>query len=234
MKDGLNPVNNQVLPEDSIVRDENVKRCFEYIVSLLEHRLLQNTKIKKVKKINKASSLIIDKRDYPLIIEDDLLQITSLVSKINNVLNPEAKVIVRRVSDWLLDHGYLEQSRDEQGNSKRLPSESGENIGIITILEISNDILYKKVKYNNSSQEFILDHINEIMHYKRSNDSKAKAISNIATNDYIEKQWSLEEKELLLTEFNFGMNVEELAETHKCQISEIQKIIDDMGDKYEK
>ena len=92
-------------------------------------------------------------------VEATPIEMSVLCKKLNTLIDERQmkKLTAVKISNWLLRNGYLQESSSESGKKVRLPSEQGRQLGI------SSEVLYSyKMKYDETAQRFVLDHIEEI------------------------------------------------------------------------
>ena len=71
------------------------------------------------------------------------------------------------ITDWLLNHGFLQKVEDAAGKQHRTPTESGRQIGMYTETRRGQSGTYEAVFYTPNAQRFLLDHIPEIFEAKQ-------------------------------------------------------------------
>ncbi len=83
------------------------------------------------------------------------------------------KISIARISNWLLDNGYLISVEDSTGSNHREASENGKIIGIInTVYRLENNTSYIQYKFTPKGQRFVFENLAEIAVYKRKRESK--------------------------------------------------------------
>jgi len=171
---GHHPVNNSVIEGNSIVKDENVKRCFAFITDVLKRVYEQPIKQGKSKSKNKYTSATF-KPDYKTVVERMIQNREVKMSEMNGLISPYLKdlfvedidkVPVARISNWLLDKGYLISVTDETGSNHREASEAGKLIGMTnTLVDYEKGHSYVQYKFTPKAQRFIFENLSEIAVY---------------------------------------------------------------------
>jgi phage antirepressor YoqD-like protein len=78
------------------------------------------------------------------------------------------KISVPRISNWLLDNGYLIRVSDGNGISHREASEKGKDIGLINVqIELDENRSYIQYMFTPEAQKYIFKNLAEIGTYKR-------------------------------------------------------------------
>lgn len=159
LANGMNPLTNQPVNTDDIVRNEHIRNCFNYVADILQKVIENDGMIKSNKKEN---FYITDNQKTLLSAKNTSCQIGAITTKINSVtkINDTDKFVGSWITDWLLDLGMLEL----QGK-KRVATPRGTAQGIITQKK-----QYERIEnlYSPEMQNFIFDNINAIIayHYK--------------------------------------------------------------------
>lgn len=160
---GIDPTTDRELLEDSALNNLRLARCFFYVSDVLG-RVIANggnvgTKLKQLPFAVTAQQLA----SVPL--SQTPLRISQLVDLINSsVGNPEMRRLgTTRVTDWLLDKGFLEKQDGPDGKSHRLPTEAGLRMGLSVEIRHNQYGEYQAVLYNADAQQFVLDNLPDIL-----------------------------------------------------------------------
>lgn len=97
-------------------------------------------------------------------ISDDPVGAKMIALRANEAAGTE-KVTAVQITKYLLKNGYLEVEFDEKSESEiRVPTEKGKAIGIENFWEINKYYReYNKNYYSKNAQQFVIDHLNEIV-----------------------------------------------------------------------
>ena len=95
----------------------------------------------------------------------EALRITQLIERIMNVVNDPARKHLKAttITNWLIEKGFLEKRVDPAGKSRRLPTAAGEQLGLTVREQQGQNGPYQAVYYSKEAQQFILDHLMEIL-----------------------------------------------------------------------
>lgn len=166
--EGHNPVNNMPVDDDSVINNANVVRCMYFVKDVLEKVYKNEGYIGRIprSKLNKM------KQPFPL---DCLSEfeytgdktITRLTEQINSMIDTQTymQVSFSRITKWLEEYGYLQESQLENGKKKtRFPTEKGIKLGISSEKRIdANGHQFDYVIYRQNAQEFIVDNMSSIL-----------------------------------------------------------------------
>lgn len=176
--DGHHPVNNSIIENDTILMDENVKRCFSFVVDIMKRVI--NPPVSHDKK-NKSSRRRVHvatfKTNYKAVIEEMIKNREVKMSEMKGLITPYLKALFvedieripsLRISNWLLDNGYLVSVPGQDGNNHREASELGKNIGMInTVVQNYEGGSFVQYKFTPSAQRFVFEHLDSIAVYRR-------------------------------------------------------------------
>jgi len=70
---------------------------------------------------------------------------------------------VVKISNWLIEKGFLAKEPTPDGKSRRVPTAAGTRLGMTTQLRQSPDGEYLAIYYDANAQRFLLDHIFDIL-----------------------------------------------------------------------
>lgn len=172
MINGCHPVYNYPIVSDTVINDENVKKCFKFIVEMLSK--INNETVTQTKHILIGKYHL--KPEFNAVIENMIVQDdirmgdiqTKVNSNICNMIEESAKVTSYKISNWLLENGYLERN-EKNGDSYRIATKKGESIGIINkIFDNGEAGSYMSYRFTPQGQKFVYEHITEIVDYKKS------------------------------------------------------------------
>ncbi len=173
--DGRHPVNNATLDDDTVASNENVQKCFGFILDILKR--VSGVEEQKAEKDDEISDSSLLKSDYKEAIKRLLREEDIKMSEMESFMNAAAKDIFvvepekissTRLANWLVDNGYLISVTDDKGNRHREASEKGESIGMTNTLVTYNETnSYVQYKFTTKAQQFILENLEKIAKFKR-------------------------------------------------------------------
>lgn len=164
MADGLDPVKNIQVEENSVINNPNVIRCMYFIQDVLMEVRKNDGVIGSKKRTGKEP--------FPFEVLDNYIyekdkSISHIISQIKElVANPNVKVMGYKVlSDWLKASGYLLEEVDKYtGKKTNIPTDKGKELGIYleerTSMRGEN---YNVVMYDQKAQEFLVHNLEAIV-----------------------------------------------------------------------
>lgn len=174
--EGHHPVNNSVIENDTVLMDENVQRCFSFISDILK-RISEEKTAKSSNTIPCAATF---KADYKDVIDRMIQDREVKMSEMETLIRPYlkelfvedfGKIPVARISNWLVENGYLVRVSDGNGVSRREASRLGLDIGMVNRLVDNGDMSYMQYKFTPNAQRFLFENLDKIALYKKNKES---------------------------------------------------------------
>ena len=167
LANGINPIDDTIIPEQDIVNNVRLARCFFFVSDVLR-RVLENggtnpaPGTKKVKKI--PFSLSDTQRDM-FVFSIKPVSMSEIVGQLNSLANNESmqKISYRIVTEWLIEIGMLSWTTNSLGKSQKYPTVKGNQQGITVEERTGAQGAYHVVVYSTSAQHFIIEHLNDII-----------------------------------------------------------------------
>ena len=90
---------------------------------------------------------------------------TQLVDMISAAVdNPQMKRLSTTIiTNWLMGKGFLEKQIGSDGKSRRVPTQNGLMLGLSVGTRQGQHGEYQAVFYNATAQQFVLDHLSDIL-----------------------------------------------------------------------
>lgn len=162
----MNPLDGSPLPGDTVLHNERLSRCFTYVSEVLRRVIDNGGEIGK----NYVSALpfvMTPEQQARVFLSETPINITEFVRRLNAVLDPDVskKVMVKNVTGWLVENGYLTEIVDSSGQKSKQAAQKGIALGISTESRhgAANGVMYFTTLYNFNAQRFILGSLAEIM-----------------------------------------------------------------------
>lgn len=160
---GIDPITNQEIPEDSTLNNLRLARCFFYVSDVLEQVIANGGVIGGKSKLQ-AFSITMEQL-AKVQISQEPIRVTQLVDRISAAAdNTQMKKLRTTViTDWLVEKGFLEKQLGADGKSIRIPTRNGLMIGLSAQTRQGQYGEYQAVFYNVEAQRFILDNFADIL-----------------------------------------------------------------------
>ena len=156
---GIDPITGQEVPEDSVLNNVRLARCFFYVSDVLG-KVIDNGGVIGSKP--KLQAFSIDPVQLSKVrISQEPVRVTQLVELISAAVdNPQMKKLsTTLITNWLLEKGFLEKQVSPDGKSRRVPTQNGLALGLSTQTRQGQYGEYQAVFYNAAAQQFVLDNL---------------------------------------------------------------------------
>lgn len=215
---GINPIDGSVIPDEDVVNNVRLSRCFFYVADVLR-QVIDNGGIAAQKKEKKVPfALPIEKRNG-FVISDVPLTISEFVKNINELVEDEnmTKLTTSIVTDWLVGINVLIKELNAEGKTAKRPSPQGLSLGIGVEHRTSINGPYSVNIYNREAQQFIIDNLDAALdayHAKTENQGQP---------------WSPEHDRCLLDLHQKGVSIREIAITLKRNSGAVRARLKKLG-----
>ena len=165
---GIDPITNQEAPEDSVLNNVRLARCFFYVSDVLS-KVIDNGGVIGGKP--KLQDFTINPDQLARVrISQEPVRVTQLVDMIGAAVdNPQMKKLsTTTVTNWLLEKGFLEKQMGPDGKSRRVPTQNGLMLGLSTETRQGQYGEYQAVFYSAAAQQFVLDNLPDILAKKET------------------------------------------------------------------
>ena len=156
LADGVNPIDDSVLPDSEIVNNVHVSRCLFYVSNLLE----EISRGKRSSKRGGEVEFYLTPEMASNVYIAEKTGITMFIKEINKVIPENMKPLsVPKVTQWLVSVGYLEERVRGDGHKYKAPTELGNAIGITSFWVDAPHGSYLAVSYDANAQHFLLENL---------------------------------------------------------------------------
>jgi len=204
LANGVNPIDDSVIPDEDVVNNVRLSRCFFYVADVLG-RVIDNGGTAPQKKIKKEPfSLPVEKRKE-FAFSDVPITISEFVKRINDLTTSEnmTKLTTTVVMDWLVSIEVLRTEPTVTGHSAKRPTAHGITLGIGVDNRVGMNGPYSVVVYDRAAQQFLLDNIDAALEMNRQKTENQG------------QPWSTEHDQCLRDLYQKGVPVTEIALTLK-------------------
>lgn len=169
LANGINPIDDSVIPDEDIINNVRLSRCFFYVIDVLQQVIDNGGVVPKLKIKKRMFQLDVEKRN-DFAFSDVPITITELVKRINDLNEDEniSKLTVAMVADWLVSIGLLQIELNAEGKRVKRPTLQGESVGITLENRTSMYGSYFTVVYNLDAQHFLLDNFEGVIELERA------------------------------------------------------------------
>ena len=160
---GIDPISNAELPEDSALNNVRLARCFFYVSGILDKVISNGGLIGEKPKLPPFA--IASEKLSALKPSPEPVAVTQLVQMINDAANAPhlKKLSYPIITNWLQENGFLEKVTMPDGKGHRMPTENGKKIGLFSQTRQGMYREYYAVLYDTQAQQFVLDHLEQML-----------------------------------------------------------------------
>lgn len=140
---------------------DNIQKCIAQANARLAKRKTASSETGSAKeKFHLSEDQI---QNFPL--EEAALPVSEIARRLNDLLVPGSNVeqlYYKKIRDWFVAKNYLEETKNVLGKVSFVPTEAGQEVGVVTEKRIGkNGEEYDAVLYKTSAQKLVLEHVNE-------------------------------------------------------------------------
>ena len=172
LSNGYNPITGDYLPDDTVLRNERLSRCFSYVAEVLK-LVIDFGGVAAISAAAQGSTPTVEQKIVlqpfgislaqrrSVYLTDKPSDISTFTKNINNVIDANSMQKLKGVAfaTWLFRMGFIEKD----GNSRK-PTPAGLSLGISTQIRQTNQLIYSR-----EAQQFLLDNIDEIIAISNGN-----------------------------------------------------------------
>ena len=162
LAEGINPMTEAPIPAEELLNQPRVAGCMRYLSELLD-TIIRNGGIGKVEKTRPFAidpARLAELRYAPVPIS--AREITRKLDELTG--DPLMKsVSAQAIHRWLLQSGYLYVDESNPQDPRKLPTEAGRRLGILTEQRQGREGEYVAVLFNESAQRYIIAHLPDIL-----------------------------------------------------------------------
>ncbi len=161
LADGVDPIGGQQLPDDTVLNNERLSRCFAYVAEILQKVIDSGGK-----GLGWQRPFFITAEEIKRVrLSDQPVPISAFVQAVNEAVGDLGRKNLAHstVTKWLADQGYLRVVQDaDRKTHKELTGKSAE-IGISSEERTGQSGTYAAILYDRRAQQFILDNLLSIV-----------------------------------------------------------------------
>lgn len=163
LSQGIDPVTDREIPENSVLNNVRLARCFFYVSGVLE-QVIQNGG--RVNPTDKTEFHVSQEQLQAVQLSDSPVRITEFTLLIHKAVGNPAmkKPSVTKITNWLENKGFLSKELLPDGKTRKVPTAQGVSLGMTTQMRHSPDGEYLAIFYDVNAQRFLLDHLVSILY----------------------------------------------------------------------
>ena len=170
LANGINPLDDTPIPDDDIVNNVRLSRCFFYVSDILQKEIERERRRQtRERKPDPLPFSITQEQLQNYVYSTYPISATAIAKKINWLVKSDIdekkieRFSYRKINYWLHDIGMIEWREWENGKSKRFPTPEGEAIGLILKIWESYGRKSPVIYFSEDAQHFIIDNIDAVV-----------------------------------------------------------------------
>ncbi|HBU12122.1 MAG TPA: hypothetical protein DEB31_05155 [Clostridiales bacterium] len=166
LANGVDPVSGVALPEDTVLNQVRLARCFFYVSDVLRRVIESGGNVETKPAKRGLTSFSITAEQAREITEAEApLPITHFCALVSAAVCGEhmKKLGYTKITGWLVEQGYLLETQDTDGKRRKRATEKGVALGIAEQEREGQYGRYIHLVYSPAAQRFLLDHLPEIL-----------------------------------------------------------------------
>ena len=168
LANGIDPITDQELPEDTVLNNVRLARCFFYVSQVLGKVIANNGRIGSQGKNKKQPFTITSEQLEQVAISEEPIPVSRVAENINATIDVDVykRLNGAQINEWLVEKGFLMEQIDNEGKKTRTITENSVHIGITREERTSPyGRQYFINLFDSKAQKFILDNIDEIISF---------------------------------------------------------------------
>lgn len=164
---GIDPTDGTFIPENDVAAKTRVVGCFSYVSEVLGKLVNSPNTVADLyrvpeRMITPQMLSSIDCSQYPV-------SVSMFAQRIDSALRLSKKFTAHDINPWLMHNGYLEKLIDYRDKSFKRPTQKGIEIGIVVQQSTTaSGRVTSSIRLNMFAQQFIRDHLHEILAFSQS------------------------------------------------------------------
>ena len=170
LANGINPIDGSVIPEEDVVNNVRLSRCFFYVADVLR-QVIENGGIQEPKPVKKQPFALPMSGRTAFAYSREPITASEIVKRINALIDQQAmaRFSVTALLEWLLCMEMLEIVSDPQGRLPKRPTPRGQALGIREETRMGMNGAYMAVVYSEEAQHFIMDNLDAVLEFAKVN-----------------------------------------------------------------
>lgn len=164
LANGINPLDDTIIPDDDVVNQVRLSRCFFFVSDILR-RVIDNGGVETKRKTPKEPLSIPYENRSSFAYSETPIAASEIAKRINDLRPNEnmCKINYSHIAKWLCTAGILEVRQLPNGQSTKLPTSAGNELGLFIEERVGSSGPYQVVLYHQSAQEFLIDNLDSII-----------------------------------------------------------------------
>lgn len=220
LANGINPIDDTVIPDEDIINNVRLSRCFFFVSDVLR-QVIENGGIKPAggKKTKKLPLSIPFEERAKFNYSEAPITASEIAKRVNELADTEnmKKLSYSGILTWLTEIGMMELAFTAEGKQTKRPTKLGRENGISVEERMGSSGPYQVVVYSSEAQHFIVDNLDAIIASENTNTEMQGT------------PWTKEQENCLVELYGKSVPVREIAITLKRNASAVRGRIKKLG-----
>ncbi len=168
LANGIDPSTGRELPEDTVLNQPRMIRCFFYVADILRQVVENGGQVGGKKAGKKLPFALSTEQRASVPFSSTPLPISKFTDLLNGMvdLNTMKRLPATTVTGWMVEKGFLALREVSDGRHVKRPTAQGERIGLSTEQRQGAAGPYIVVLYNEAAQHLIVDNMDDILKHE--------------------------------------------------------------------
>lgn len=221
LANGINPLDDTVVPDEDIVNQVRLSRCFFFVSEVLR-QVIENGGTQPVRVGKKQPKLPLEvpaEKRSQFAFSETPITASDIAKRVNALVNNEnmKKLTYYDIATWLTEIGMMELTTTPDGKHTKRPTKHGQEAGIFVEERTGRDGIYQVVVYNTAAQHFMIDNLDAILAVKHERAEMRGA------------PWTKEQDDCLIALYEKSLPMSEIAMALKRSISAVRSRLKRLG-----
>lgn len=160
LADGVDPIDGEQLPDDTVLNNERLSRCFAYVAEVLQKVIDSGGK-----GLGWQRPFYITPEEIKRVrLSDEPIPVSAFVQAVNDAVGDlgRKKLSHNVVTKWLAEQGYLQVVQDDDRKTHKELTQKSAKLGITSEQRTGQSGTYTAILYNRRAQQLLLDNLPSI------------------------------------------------------------------------
>ncbi len=166
---GINPLDGTPVPEEDIVNNVRLSRCFFYVSDILR-QVIENGGVggERQPRVKKQAFALSPEQRAGLMASGMPMTVTDIAKYLNGMIDIETtrKLTSADINRWLMDAGLVQELTRLDGKKRKSPTEAGRDAGIFLEERTGQFGAYTVMLLNAGAQQLVYDNLEAVVDLK--------------------------------------------------------------------
>jgi hypothetical protein len=235
LANGINPLTNELVPDSECINQVRISRCLLYSANIIGKVIDNNGMVGYQKRTVKEPFSITKEQLSKYVFDIAPIPVSEIANKINMLVDMtnRSKLKSASINAFLVSKELLEEVSSSDDKKYKTPTMQGSLLGITRKERSGQYGTYFVNLFNQYSQQFIIDHMDEIIVINNSTKELKSENTPIEPSVVIEDMqgapWTREQEVLLVDLFNNKTSISEIAALLKRSYGGIRARLKKLG-----